>query len=58
MELYHKNRLHLPVTHHTPILLFLQKNITHLLGIILLLGTHAEKGLLIYVWWETPSYDP
>ena len=30
-------------------LLFLQKNITNLLGMILLLGTHAEKCLLIYV---------
>ena len=25
------------------------KNITHLLGMILLFGTHAEKGLLIFV---------
>ena len=37
------NILHLPVTHHP------QKNITHLLGMILLFGTNAEKGLLIYV---------
>ena len=43
------NRLHLPATDHPPISLFLPKNITHLLGMILLLGTHAEKGLLIYV---------
>ena len=43
------NRLHLPATHHPPISLFLPKNITNLLGMILLLGTHAEKGLLIYV---------
>ena len=42
-------RLHLPATHHPPISLFLPKNITSLLGMILLLGTHAEKGLLIYV---------
>ena len=40
------NRLHLPATHHPPISLFLPKNITSLLGMILLLGTHAEKGLL------------
>ena len=39
------NRLHLPATHHPPISLFLPKNIASLLGIILLLGTHAEKGL-------------
>ena len=50
------NRLHLPVTHHPPIWLLLPKNITNLLGIVLLLGTHAEKGLLIYVLWESPSY--
>ena len=43
------NRLHLPATHHPPISLVLRKNITNLLGMILLLGTHAEKGLLIYV---------
>ena len=43
------NRLHLPATHHAPISLFLPKNITSLLGMILLLETHAEKGLLIYV---------
>ena len=42
-------RLNLPVSHHSPIFLFLQENITHLLGIILLLETQAEKGLLIYV---------
>ena len=43
------NRLHLTVTHHQPTYLFPQKNIQNLLGIILLLGTHAEKGLLIYI---------
>ena len=41
----HPNRIHLPVTHHPPILLFIPKNITDLLGMILVLGTHAEKGL-------------
>ena len=41
------NRLHLPATHHPPISLFPPKNIANLLGMILLLGTHAEKGLLI-----------
>ena len=44
-----------PVIH--PFSYFL-KNITHLLGMILVLGTRAEKGLLIYVWRESPSYDP
>ena len=39
------NRLYLPVTHHQPVKLVLPKNITHLLGMIFLLGTHAEKGL-------------
>ena len=34
------------------------KNKTNVLGMILLLGTHAEKGLLIYLLWESPSYDP
>ena len=43
------NRLHLPVTHHPPIKLFLPKIITNWLGMILLLGTRAEKGLLVYV---------
>ena len=43
------NRLHLLATHHPPISLFLPKNITNLLGMILLLETRAEKGLLIYV---------
>ena len=43
------NILHLPATHHPPISLFLPKNITSLLGMILLSGTHAENGLLIYV---------
>ena len=43
------NRLHLLATRHPPISLFLPKNITNLLGMILLLGTHAEKGLFIYV---------
>ena len=43
------NRLHLPATHHPPISLFLPNNITDLLGMILLLGIHAEKGLLNYV---------
>ena len=43
------NRLHLPVNHHQPTKLFpkTKKTITHLLGLILLLGTLAEKGLLI-----------
>ena len=45
------NRLHLPVTHHPPILLFLPKKhnkfVRH--DDFLLLGTHAEKGSLIYV---------
>ena len=43
------NRLHLPAAHHPSISLFLPKNITNLLGMILLLGTHAKKGLLMYV---------
>ena len=43
------NRLHLPVTPHQPTWLFPQKNITNLFGMILLLGTHAEKDLLNYV---------
>ena len=40
------NRLHLPIMN--PLSYFL-KNITYLLGMILLLGTHAAKGLLLYV---------
>ena len=43
------NIVHLPATHHAPISLFLPKNITSLLGMILLIGTHAEKCLLMYV---------
>ena len=40
-----------------PLSYFLKK-ITNLFAMILLLGTHADKGLLIYVLWESPSYDP
>ena len=45
-----------PLIH--PLSYLLKKTITNLLGMILLLGTHAETGLLIYVWRESPSYDP
>ena len=42
------NRLHLPVTPHQPTYLFPQNDITNLLGTILLLGSHAEKCLLMF----------
>ena len=47
-----------PLVHSLSYFIKNQKNITNLLGMILLLGTHAEAGLLISVWWESPSYDP
>ena len=43
------NRLPLPVTPHQPTQLFPPKNRTNSLGRIFLLGTHAEKDLLINV---------
>ena len=55
LEIQIDNIYRWPLIH--PFSYFLKKK-KKLLGMILLLGNHAEKSLLIYVWRESQSYDP